>query len=424
MSKNIKRIISNFLLTSGLILSSVITFYYKSAGAEELSSGDINVEVKEKEIIHKTYPATKIDGLFQEDIFDNNIGVLSKEDYLDSFIDNVYGIIFNRESDLEGKYFWIDQILGEQLGILDFLNQILDQPEFTEQIISPEEFITNNYHLLFKREPDEEGLTYWMDRFSKDNSKDLKLELINEMAGGPEFKGIIESFGIYFKKPIDEILPQIEKPEYVGIDEFISDAYNHLLGRSGDLDGMNYWKEELTSQNKGALDLINEFIVLDEFKAQNLSDKEYINAIYEVLFNRSADSDGLNYWYDIYTKDKTSYRMKNIVFNIADDVEFLSRINELNIILKKVDLNLFYSEYLNSNNKLREITSVQLGEIQEGMSFFDIIVKLGRTKDVSNIDGVNIAKYIVDKSKEMYFIFSNPIDVYEFNSMDVFNSQN
>ena len=340
----------------------------------------------------------------------------TKEDYLDKFVGNIYGIIFNREADEEGKNYWINQVLDENIGVLDLLNQILDQPEFEELNISNEEFINKNYELLLNREADQEGFEYWSGILGDNTSKNERLSLINEMAHSEEFMGEINNLGILFKKYKQE--PTVEPEKRSDLDEFISDAYTYLLGRDYDYEGFNYWKNQLTSQSKGAIDLINEFIKLDEFKSRNLSDRQFISEIYQVLFNREADSDGLNYWISLYQKDKTSQRMVNIVLNIADNTEFLDRIKGMNIIFKKIDLNLFYSELLTKQNKIRAINSSQ------GMTFFDIIVKLGRTRNVSNVEGVNVAKYIVDGSKEFYFIFSDPSAIYKFNPMDILNSQN
>lgn len=346
----------------------------------------------------------------------------TKEDYLDKFVGNIYGIIFNREADEEGKNYWINQVLDENIGVLDLLNQILDQPEFEELNISNEEFINKNYELLLNREADQEGFEYWSGILGDNTSKNERLSLINEMAHSEEFMGEINNLGILFKKYKQE--PTVEPEKRSDLDEFISDAYTYLLGRDYDYEGFNYWKNQLTSQSKGAIDLINEFIKLDEFKSRNLSDRQFISEVYQVLFNREADSDGLNYWISLYQKDKTSQRMVNIVLNIADNTEFLDRIKGMNIIFKKIDLNLFYSELLTKQNKIRAINSSQLSEIKQGMTFFDIIVKLGRTRNVSNVEGVNVAKYIVDGSKEFYFIFSDPSAIYKFNPMDILNSQN
>lgn len=346
----------------------------------------------------------------------------TKEDYLDKFVGNIYGVIFNREADEEGKNYWVNQVLNENIGVLDLLNQILDQPEFEELNISNEEFINRNYELLLNREADQEGFDYWSSILGDNTSKDKRLSLINEMAHSEEFMGEINNLGILFKKYKQE--PTVEPEKRSDLDEFISDAYTYLLGRDYDYEGFNYWKGQLTSQNKGAIDLINEFIKLDEFKSRNLSDKQFISEIYQVLFNREADSDGLNYWTSLYQKDKSSQRTVNIVLNIADNAEFLDRIKGMNIIFKKIDLNLFYSELLTKQNKVRAITSSQLSEISKGMTFFDIIIQLGRTRNVSNVDGVNVAKYIVDGSKEFYFIFSDPSATYKFNPMDILNSQN
>lgn len=349
----------------------------------------------------------------------------TKEEYLNDFLDNVYTVMLERESDPEGKEYWKNKILSEEIGILDFLNQILDQDEFEKLQDSPEDFITKNYTLLVNREPDEEGFNYWLGRIGQDSNKSEKLNLINEMAHSQEFMGKVNELGILFKKVVVEPTPppvENKPEELTELDIFIKDAYQYLLGRESDSDGFNYWKGQLTSKNQGALDLINNFIALDEFKARNLNDKQFIGAIYEVLFNREADGEGLNYWNSIYQKDKSSNRMKNIVLEIADDTEFLTRIKSMGVILKKIDVNLFYSELLTSKNDVRAITSSQLSEIKKGMSFFDIIVKLGRTRNVSNVQGVNIAKYIVDK-KEFYFIFSDPSATYQYDPMEVLKSQ-
>ena len=349
----------------------------------------------------------------------------TKEEYLDNFLNNVYQIMLEREADEEGKTYWYNKIINNDTGILNFVNQILDQDEFGQLNISTEDFIKRNYTLLMSREPDEEGFNYWINKLGGNSTKDQKLTVINEMAHSEEFMGKVNELGIMFKK-FEEINNKEDKVEEVveDIDIFIRDAYEHILGRQYDNDGLTYWKKQLVSQEKGALDLINKFIDTDEFKARKLSDKDFIKSVYEVLFNRSADDGGLNYWNGIFQKDKSTFRNKNIIFNIADDKEFLNRIKGMKIILKKIDLKLFYSEYLTFNNKIRGITSKELSEIKKETSFFDIIVKLGRTKNISNVKGVNIAKYIVDGSKEMYFVFVNPSDKYAFDPMEVFKSQN
>lgn len=353
----------------------------------------------------------------------------TKEEFLNGFLDNVYVIMLERESDEEGKKYWYDKIITEDTGILDFVNQILDQDEFENLNVSPEEFVKRNYTLLMNREPDEEGLNFWIGQIGNENTKEKKLQIINEMAHSQEFMNKINELGIVFKKfenSNSNVGNEENKPEVIvtDMDIFISDAYEYILGRKYDIDGLEFWRKQLTSQEKGALDLINNFISTEEFKQRKLSDVEFIKAMYEVLFNRSADEEGLKYWNNIFSKDSSSSRNKNIAFNIADDSEFLTRIKEMNVILKKVDSKLFYSEYLTRKNKLRGISSKQLAEIKKGMTFFDIIVKLGRTRDMSSIRGVNIAKYIVDGSKQMYFIFTNPSDTYGFDPMEVFKAQN
>lgn len=347
----------------------------------------------------------------------------TKEDFLDKFLDNVYETMLNRESDLDGKAYWNEKILSGDTGILDFLNQILSQEEFENLEISSEDFINKSYNLLMNREPDDEGLNYWIEELGREHNKQKQLKLINSMAHSEEFMGKINELGIILKK-FEQKPSEIVTPEQDSdLDIFIKNSYEYILGRRYDDEGLKYWKDQLTSKNKGALDLINQFLSLEEFKTRKLSDQQFIEIIYKVLFDREAEKDGLNYWNSIYQKDKSSNRMVNLVLNIADDKEFLSKIKDMNVILKKVDTNLFYSELLTPKNNVRAITSKQLSEIKKDMTFFDIIVKLGRTRDVSNVNGINIAKYMVDGSKEMYFIFSEPTSFYKFDPMEILKTQ-
>lgn len=347
----------------------------------------------------------------------------TKEEYLESFINNVYSIMLERDSDEEGVEYWLNKIINGEIGILDFINQILDQDEFKNLEINSEDFIIKTYDLLMNREPDEEGFKYWLEKIGTTNDVNEKLNLISQMAHSEEFSTKINELEILLKKEIIEEDKE-EVPEQLSdLDVFIKDAYTYILGRDGDEGGITYWKDQLQSKQKGALDLINEFITLEEFKSRNLTDKQFISSMYEVLFNRTADSGGLEYWNGIYNKDKSSKRMQSIVFNIADDEEFLNRIKNMDIILKKVNEELFYSEYLTKQNKIRGITTSQVTQIKKGMNFFDIIVKLGRTKNISNVKGINIAKYIVDGSKELYFIFSDLTATYNYDAIDILKSQ-
>ncbi len=345
----------------------------------------------------------------------------SREEYLESFLNNVYTIMLERDSDAEGIEYWLNKIVSEEIGILDFINQILDQDEFKNLQVTSEEFIIKTYNLLMDREPDEEGFKYWVEKIGTTNDVTQKLNLISQMAHSEEFSTKINDLNILLKK---EVIEEQEVPENLSdLDIFVYDAYKYILGRDGDKDGVTYWKDQLKSKQKGALDLINEFILLEEFKSRNLNDEQFISAVYEVLFNRPADNDGLKYWSKIYSKDKSLNRMRSIVFDIADNEEFLNRIKDMDIILKKLNEELFYSEYLTKQNKIRGITSSQVNEIKKGMNFFDIIMKLGRTKNTSNIKGINIAKYIVDGSKELYFIFSDLYANYNYNAIDILKSQ-
>ncbi len=78
--------------------------------------------------------------------------------------------------------------------------------------------------------------------------------------------------------------------------ELVNNFYNKCYGSYPDKDILDYWVAELESGSVSIDDMAEHFILDEDSKNKNLSDKEYVNLLYRALLNREADENGMRYW--------------------------------------------------------------------------------------------------------------------------------
>ncbi|MBU9738749.1 DUF4214 domain-containing protein [Diplocloster agilis] len=91
--------------------------------------------------------------------------------------------------------------------------------------------------------------------------------------------------------------PPVTPPvKYTPVEQFVIRLYQKIMDRNFDADGLSYWTNRLLNQQNTAAQVVERFMASDEFKQKNLTNKEYIEILYDVCLNRKYDSDGLVYW--------------------------------------------------------------------------------------------------------------------------------
>ena len=92
---------------------------------------------------------------------------------------------------------------------------------------------------------------------------------------------------------VSDINNQMNETE---VEAFINRLYNKCLGRANDTDGMLYWKDLLMSKQITGAKMAQSFFFSPEMANKNLSDSQFIDVLYTVMMDRSADASGKNYW--------------------------------------------------------------------------------------------------------------------------------
>lgn len=80
---------------------------------------------------------------------------------------------------------------------------------------------------------------------------------------------------------------------------FVVRMYDKFLDRSADSEGLDVWYNKLVDHEMEAADIVDGFISSKEFQRKNLSTEEYLDVLYEGMLGRKPDSTGIETWTQI-----------------------------------------------------------------------------------------------------------------------------
>lgn len=113
------------------------------------------------------------------------------------------------------------------------------------------------------------------------------------------------------------------------VEAFVKRLYTEILGRDADASGLKAWADVLKSGKEQGAKVAQGFVESTEFKNRNLSDKDYIKALYRTFLNREADGGGLASWQEVL--DDGLSRM-HVFKGFAESPEFTKICQEYGII--------------------------------------------------------------------------------------------
>lgn len=103
--------------------------------------------------------------------------------------------------------------------------------------------------------------------------------------------------------PQDWVLKDLNIDELVALygptpEGFIKMLYDNILGRVPDDSGLDYWTGQLINMIFGGSRISEHFIFSDEFMSEinSMSNKNFIEFLYESLLSRTPDSEGFGDW--------------------------------------------------------------------------------------------------------------------------------
>ena len=111
---------------------------------------------------------------------------------------------------------------------------------------------------------------------------------------GAEFYGNAAQSGASLSSIADAFLSSAEYKGAVASD-FISEAFNNLLGRAAEDTAVTYWQDQLAA-GKSEADVAALISTSAEAQAKGQTNADFISALYETALGRTADSTDSSYW--------------------------------------------------------------------------------------------------------------------------------
>jgi hypothetical protein len=116
--------------------------------------------------------------------------------------------------------------------------------------------------------------------------------------------------------------------DYEKLNVFVSCLYRNFLKREPDERGLADWVDVLRFGKGTGAKVVSGFVLSPEYKANSLSNEEYISALYRVIFEREPDAAGLNSWLAVM---ENGYTYKKVLAGFINSVEFENLCGELGI---------------------------------------------------------------------------------------------
>lgn len=210
----------------------------------------------------------------------------------------IYYAAFGSIGDVSGLAYWAAQIRGgaSEISVIQGFEQ---SPQFVAYAaMSNSDFVTTVYEQTLGRAPDSSGLSYWTGLLSSGTDRSA---LLLSMANVPELRQ-------------DLLTTQGDTT-----DAEVYRLYTAALGRTPDTSGLDYWSGVL-SAGTSALQIAQGFIASPEYQQTygGLANAGFVNALYENVLGRAADTTGAAYW---NTALQSGTSRASVLLNFSDSLE-------------------------------------------------------------------------------------------------------
>jgi len=187
--------------------------------------------------------------------------------------------------------------------------------------------------------------------------------------------------------PIALIDPDGEGPNIPPATELlqnISDLYIAYFNRAPDVDGLMYWFSEIYNDKLTLYSTAQSFTDSPEYKAtypEGLSNRDFIERIYQNLFDREPDTEGWNYW----DNDLNHGTPRNVFIYTVIKGAFAptGSASDKALLNNKHDVSLYYSEQLATST---EGFDTNITQVLNRVNADDQTVK----------NAVNVIDYVID----------------------------
>jgi len=234
----------------------------------------------------------------------NNTFKISKAFNIEAFVKRFYVEILKREAETSGLTYWVDKLASGESAGSDIARGFIYSDEFVEQNTTDMQYLETLYKAFFNRPPDDAGLETWLYELDTGSSREdildgfLYSEEFNNLCDSYNIIAVseksIEGFVKRFYTTILQRNPDVDGLNYwvetlksgenagsdialgfIFSDEFLGQGkaaidfipilYQAFFDRKVDSNGFFYWWNEIFENGKSYRDVVNGFLNSEEF---------------------------------------------------------------------------------------------------------------------------------------------------------------
>ena len=238
------------------------------------------------------------------------------------FVTRFYDGVFEREPDEEGLSYWVNGLENHEKTAAEIAHFFFVSSEMENLKLSNSAYIERLYTVLMGRPSDPSGKEHWLDLLEKGVSRE---GMLRQFLYSQEFSNICKEADLALGS-----IPAAKEPRDVNpqLTSFMYRMYEVVFNRSIDIGGLNFWADQYLSGKMPMVDIAKELFFSQEAKDKNWTNSEYLKVLYRTFFNREADPGGLQYWMN-ELQNGASY--ESVLGYFADSEEFKGVVKGFNL---------------------------------------------------------------------------------------------
>ena len=209
-----------------------------------------------------------------------------------AFVTRLYKLVLQREPDEAGLSDWVNRLTTGQSSAADLICGFYNSDEMNNRGLSYDDFVEIAYQGIMYRASDESGKEYWVSRLNTGVSNTY---ILQGFCNSKEFNSLCTQYGI----SQGTITCTEGRDLNYGITGFVSRLYTKALERGYDVSGLNDWCQRINqdpSRDNVLAVSVEGFLHSEEFTNKNLSDSDYVKCMYRTFLDREYEQEGYESW--------------------------------------------------------------------------------------------------------------------------------
>ena len=213
-----------------------------------------------------------------------------KEPSIADFVERLYTVALNRDSEPEGKAYWVKEIEdGNRTGGDCAHFFLIEAEEFRNRGLNEEDFVETLYLTFFDRGSEPNGKAFWVGQLK--SGAMTRNQVISGFIDSTEWCNVCATYGV--KSGAPNAKAEIASKNAI---KFATRLYTCCLGREPEKKGLDYWALALTNLEQTGCSAAKLFFTSDEFVNFRLKNDEYVRRLYTTFMGRDPESSEIAYW--------------------------------------------------------------------------------------------------------------------------------